>query len=59
MKKTFDCVEMKYEAGLRLQAALATMTREQELAYWAARNNAMRDEIAQAKSRPTEHRDAA
>ena len=36
-KKTFDCVEMKHQGAERVQALLAGMTREEQLAYWEQR----------------------
>jgi hypothetical protein len=35
--KGFDCVEMKHKAAERVQARLARMTREEQLAYWDER----------------------
>jgi len=32
--KTFDCVEMKRQAALRIHAETKGMTIEEELAYW-------------------------
>jgi hypothetical protein len=37
-KKQFDCVEMKRRAQEVIRARLAGMTREQQLAYWQARD---------------------
>lgn len=34
MKKTFDCVEMKRRGAEEVQQLLASMTAEEELAYW-------------------------
>lgn len=33
-KKTFDCVAMKHEGAERVQALLAKMTHEEQIAYW-------------------------
>ena len=35
--KTFDCVEMMHEAGLRIYEETKGMTLEEELAYWRER----------------------
>jgi len=35
--KGFDCVEMKHKAAQKVQARLARMTREEQLAYWDER----------------------
>lgn len=37
MKKDFDCVEMKHKGAEKVQACLAGMTREEQLAYWEQR----------------------
>jgi hypothetical protein len=37
MKKKFDCVEMKHKGAEIVQARLAGMTREEQLAYWEQR----------------------
>lgn len=36
-KKPFDCVEMKHQGAKRVQALLAGMTHEEQLAYWEQR----------------------
>jgi hypothetical protein len=46
-KKKFDCVEMKRRAQEVIRARLAGMTREQQLAYWQARDA----ELAQLQRR--------
>ncbi len=47
MKKTFDCVEMKRQGALRVQAILDGMTREEQLAWWAERGRELRERQAQ------------
>ncbi len=37
MKKTFDCVEMKHRGAEKVQAKLATMTVDEQVAYWERR----------------------
>ena len=37
MKKDFDCVEMKHKGAEKVQARIAGMTMEEELAYWDER----------------------
>ena len=53
-KKPFDCVEMKHQGAERVQARLAGMTREEQLAYWRERGReleALRQQmIAQKKA---------
>jgi hypothetical protein len=41
-KKPFDCVEMKHQGAERVQARLADMTREEQLAYWEQRGRELR-----------------
>jgi hypothetical protein len=41
MKKKFDCVEMKHKGAAVVQARLAGMTREEQLAYWEERTRAL------------------
>jgi hypothetical protein len=41
MKKKFDCVEMKHKGAEVVQARLAGMTREEQLAYWEERTRAL------------------
>ncbi len=36
--KTFDCVEMKREAALRVHERLKDMTVEQQIEYWRQRS---------------------
>ncbi|MDQ1255696.1 MAG: hypothetical protein QG656_289 [Candidatus Hydrogenedentes bacterium] len=43
-KKSFDCVEMMHEGGLRIHEALKGKTREEKLAYWRERDEAARRE---------------
>ena len=38
-KKPFDCVEMQHQGAERVQARLAGMTREEQLAYWERRGH--------------------
>jgi len=38
----FDCVEMMHEGGLRIHEELKGKTREEQLAYWRARNEEAR-----------------
>jgi len=51
-KKPFDCVEMKHQGAERVQARLATMTREEQLAYWEQRGReleSLRQEVIARK----------
>jgi len=40
-KTPFDCVEMKHQGTERVQARLAGMTQEQQLAYWEQRGRGL------------------
>ena len=51
MKKTFDCVEMKHRGAEKVQARLATMTLDQQVAYWERRGEELRKRKASIVSR--------
>lgn len=38
-KKRFDCVDMKHQAAIKVQAKLSKMSREEQLEYWQARTD--------------------
>jgi hypothetical protein len=40
--KKFDCVQMKHLGAARVQEHTATMTKEQELAFWQERSQHLR-----------------
>ncbi len=42
MKKRFDCVEMKHRGAEEVQAKLATMTIDEQVAYWERRGRELR-----------------
>jgi hypothetical protein len=44
MKKKFDCVELQHRGAEKVQARLAGMTFEQEVAYWEQRGEELRRE---------------
>jgi hypothetical protein len=44
-KKRFDCVEMMHRGGDRIYRATRGMTREQELAYWQAKDREMQERL--------------
>lgn len=50
--KTFDCVEMKRQGGLRLQEELRGMTAEQQLDYWRRREEEMREQQRRLREKP-------
>jgi hypothetical protein len=53
-KKPFDCVEMKHKGAERVQALLAGMTREEQLAYWEERGRelqALQQEVIARKQK--------
>jgi ubiquinone biosynthesis protein UbiJ len=41
-KKKFSCVEMQDRAALRIYEETKSMTREEELAYWAKKTETLR-----------------
>ena len=41
--KTFDCVEMKRRAALRIHEELKDLTLEQKIDYWKRRSEEMRE----------------
>jgi len=43
MKKKFDCVEMKHRGAEKVQAKLATMTLDEQVAYWERRGKELRE----------------
>lgn len=51
MKKTFDCVEMKHRGAEKVQARLATMTLDEQVAYWERRGKELRKRKALASAR--------
>ena len=42
MKKKFDCVEMKHRGAETVQAKLAGMTLDEQVAYWERRGKEIR-----------------
>lgn len=52
MKKTFDCVDMKHRAAEKLQAKLAGMTLDEQVAYWEERGAELRRRKEQSLARP-------
>ena len=42
MKKTLDCVEMQHRGAKKVQAKLATMTLDEQVAYWEHRGKELR-----------------
>ena len=42
MKKTFDCVRMKYRGAEQVREQLKDMTLDQELAFWQQRSQELR-----------------
>jgi hypothetical protein len=43
-QKTFDCVEMKRQAALRIYERIKDLTPEEQLAYWQQRDEQFRKE---------------
>lgn len=42
MKKTFDCVELQHHGAEKVQAKLAGMTLDEQVAYWERRGKELR-----------------
>ncbi len=42
MNKKFDCVDMKHQGAEIIQAKIANLTLKEELAYWKAKSNKLR-----------------
>ena len=53
--KSFDCVDMKHKAAVKVQARLAGMSREQQLEYWRVRT----DELLEFQRRVITERKAS
>jgi len=51
MKKTFDCVELQHSGGEKVQAKLAGMTLDEQVAYWERRGKDLRRRKAQLLAR--------
>ena len=51
MKKTFDCVEMKHRGAESVQAMLASMTLDEQVAYWERRGKELRKRKASILAR--------
>jgi len=52
MKKTFDCVEMKHHGAQIVQAKLAAMTLDEQVAYWERRGIDLLKRKAEIHARP-------
>lgn len=46
MKKTFDSVDLQHLGGQKLQAKLAEMTLDEQVAYWKRRGEELRQRKA-------------
>jgi hypothetical protein len=51
MKKTFDCVEMKHQGAEKVQAMIAGMTIDEQIAYWERRGKEIRELQAALRAR--------
>ncbi|MHB9038868.1 MAG: hypothetical protein ACYC64_19685 [Armatimonadota bacterium] len=51
MKKTFDCVDMKHQGAEKVQAKLASMTLDEQVAYWKLRGKELRKRKAASLAR--------
>ena len=51
MKKTFDCVKMKHRAAEKVQARLAGMSLDEQVAYWERRGKELRQAKARLRAR--------
>ncbi len=50
--KTFDCVEMKRKAALRIHEQLKGKSREEKIAYWQKRHQEIQKECEEMKNSP-------
>lgn len=50
-KKTIDCVEMKHKGAEKVQAMLANMTLDEQVAYWELRGKELRKQQAAIRAR--------
>ena len=50
-RKEFDCVDMMHQAAEKLQAQIAGMTLEEELAFWSRRTREMRERQRAAREK--------
>ncbi len=48
-EKSFDCVEMMHQGGLRIHDQIKDMTKEQRLAYWKRKNEEARQKYPQMR----------
>ena len=46
MKKTIDCVELQHRGAEKVQAKLAEMTLDEQVAYWERRGKELRKKAA-------------
>jgi hypothetical protein len=51
LAKTFDCVEMKRRAQMKIGVEMEGMSTVEQLAYWKSHEKSMRREMAGAKSK--------
>ena len=47
--KTFDCVEMKRKAAIRIHEQLKNMSLQEKIEYWQKRNEVFREEQEKIK----------
>ena len=52
--KPFDCVEMVEQAQAEIQDKLEAMSREEELAFWEAQTEKLRERQRNAQREPQE-----
>lgn len=50
-RKKFDCVEMMHQGAEKLQAEIAGMTLEEEVAYWRKRTQELRERQRAAREK--------
>ena len=51
MKKNFDCVDMKHKGAEKVQAMLASMTLDEQVAYWEQRGKEQKEQQAAIKAK--------
>jgi len=42
MTKDFDCVDMKHQAGQKIQKKLTSLTKKEEVKFWRSRSERLR-----------------
>ncbi len=51
MKKTFDCIDMKRAASLKIHKKLKGLSTEERVAYWEKRHQEIQEELKQLNTK--------